>query len=95
MSKVIMASWADNTWATRNSQWKRFLKFCADANAVTLPAEVITVCRFLVLLGQSSQFTTVTNYVSAINGLHRYYGHDIDFRMYFIVKLVLAGLRRI
>lgn len=95
MATIIRASWADNTWATRNSQWKRFLNFCANANACPLPAEVLTVCRFLVVLGQSCKFATVTNYLSAINGLHRYHGHEIDFRMYFVVKLVLAGLRRI
>lgn len=95
MSKVIMASWAQSTWSTRNSQWKRFLNFCSDINACPLPADVLTVCRFLVVLGQTSKFSTVTNYVSAVNGLHRYYGHEIDFRGYFIVKMVLSGLRRI
>lgn len=95
MVTVIMSSWADTTWATRNSQWKRFLRFCGDINACPLPAEVLTVCRFLVVLGQTSKFATVTNYLSAINGLHRYYGHEIDFRLYFMVKLVLSGLRRI
>lgn len=95
MVKVIMSSWADTTWATRNSQWKRFLGFCGDINACPLPADVLTVCRFLVVLGQTSKFATVTNYLSAINGLHRYYGHEIDFRSYFMVKLILSGLRRI
>lgn len=95
MIKVIMASWADTTWATRNSQWKRFISFCADINACPLPADVLTVCRFLVVLGQTCKFATVTNYLSAINVLHRYYGHEIDFRLYFLVKLILSGLRRI
>lgn len=90
-----MASWADSTWATRNSQWKRFLSFCSEIAASPLPADVLTVCRFLVVLGQTCKFATVTNYVSAINGLHRYYGYEIDFRQYFIVKLILSGLRRI
>lgn len=51
------------------------------------------VCHFLVVLGQTSQFATVTYYLSAINGLHRYYGYDIDFQVYFVVKLILSGLR--
>lgn len=79
MAKVIKASWAQNTWATPNSQWKRFLNFCADAHACPLPAEVITVCGFLVVLGQMCKFATVTNYLPDINGLHHYYGHKIDF----------------
>lgn len=95
MSKVILASWAETTWATRNSQWKRFLKFCSDANACPLPADIMTVCRFMVVLGQTCRFSTVTNYLSAINGLHRYYGYELDFCNFFVVKLVLAGLRHI
>lgn len=95
MSSVIVSAWATNTWSTRSSQWKRYLRFCMDVEAVPLPADVLTVSRFLIHLGQTCQFSTVTNYLSAVNSLHRYYGHDIDFRMYFVIKMILAGLKRI
>lgn len=95
MSSVIMSAWATNTWSTRQSQWKRFFKFCMDVEAVPLPADVLTISRFLIHLGQTSKFSTVTNYLSAVNSLHRYYGYDLDFRMNFIIRMILSGLRRI
>lgn len=66
-----------------------------DTQLEPLPADVLTVSRFLIHLGQSSQFSTVTNYLSAINNLHRYYGYEVDFRAYYIIKLIMAGLKRI
>lgn len=66
-----------------------------DTQLVPLPADVLTISRFLVHLGQTSKFSTVTNYLSAVNNIHRYYGYDVDFRGYYIVKLILAGLKRI
>lgn len=95
MATVIAAAWADNTWSTRQSQWKRYLRFCGDTQLEPLPADVLTIARFLIHLGQSSQFSTVTNYLSAVINLHRYYGYDIDFRSYYIIKLILSGLKRI
>lgn len=95
MSTVIMSAWSDNTWATRNSQWKRFLKFCMDTELTPLPADVLTVSRFLIHLGQTSRFSTVTNYLSAVNTLHRYYGYEYDFRAYYIIKMIMSGLKRI
>lgn len=95
MATVISSAWSDNTWATRQSQWKRYFKFCMDTRLEPLPADVLTVARFLIHLGQSSRFTTVTNYLSAVINLHRYYGYDGDFRSYYIIKMILAGLKRI
>lgn len=95
MASVIMSAWSDNTWSTRQSQWKRYFRFCMDTELIPLPADVLTIARFLIHLGQSSQFSTVTNYLSAINNLHRYYAYDIDYRAYYIIKFILAGLKRI
>lgn len=44
-------------------------------------------------IGQSVRFSTVNNYTSAINSLHRFYGYEIDFRSYFVIKMVLKGLK--
>lgn len=51
------------------------------------------VARFLVSIGQDVRYTTVNNYTSAINTLHRFYGYELDFRSYYIIKLVLKGLK--
>ena len=94
VSGVIGAAWAPNTKATRNSQWKKYITFCVDNNLVPLPAQPQTVARFLVYLARSVKYSTVNNYLSAINKLHEYYGHEGNFRDIFMVQLVLSGLKR-
>lgn len=93
VADVISSAWSDNTLADRNSQWKRYFHFCHDFGLTELPATVSTVARFLVHLGQDVRYSTVNNYVSAVIGLHRFYGYEIDFRSYYVIKLVLKGLK--
>jgi hypothetical protein len=95
VSAVVGCAWSDNTLLTRNSQWKRFLQFCASIKECPLPASSQTVSRFLVHLSKSAKFSTINNYLSAINMLHRFYGYPGDYRDIFLVKLVLDGLRNI
>lgn len=95
VSEVISSAWSDNTLAVRNSQWKRYFLFCHDFGLLSLPASVSTVARFLVHLGQDVRFGTVNNYMSAIIALHRFYGYEIDFRSYYLIRLVLKGLKNL
>ena len=94
VSGAIGMAWAPNTQATRNSQWSKYLSFCADNGLIAIPAEAQTIARFLVFLSRSVKYGTINNYVSAINRLHNYYGHQINFRDFFMVKLVLMGIKR-
>lgn len=59
-----------------------------------MPADTITVARFLVNLGLTCTFTTRNNYLSAIIALHKFFGHVSNFRDSFILQLVLKGLAR-
>lgn len=93
VAEVIASAWASSTLAVRNSQWKRFIQFCHTFGLIPLPAELSTMARFLVHIGQDVRYTTVNNYTSAINSLHKFYGFDTDFRDYYIIKLVLKGLK--
>lgn len=95
VGEVITSAWASSTLAVRNSQWKRFLQFAHKYGLVPLPAEVSTVARFLVSLGQEVRYSTVNNYTSAIISLHKFYGFETDFRAYYLIKLVLKGLKMI
>ena len=95
MSTVIGAAWSESTLSTRNSQWGRYLKFCAELELKALPADTHTVARFLIWQSRSSKYSTCNNYLSAINVLHRFYGFDIDFREFFLIKLVMKGLKSI
>lgn len=93
VAEVITSAWASSTLSVRNSQWKRFFQFCHTFGLVPLPAEVSTIARFLVHIGQDVRYSTVNNYTSAINCLHKFYGFELDFREYYIIKLVLKGLK--
>lgn len=93
--EVITSAWASSTLSVRNSQWKRFLRFAHTYGLVPLPAEVSTVARFLVSIGQEVRYSTVNNYTSAIISLHKFYGYETDFRSYYLIKLVLKGLKMI
>ena len=93
VSAAVGAAWSANTLATRNSQWRKYLKFCADIGQVPMPADVQTVVRFLVFLARDCKYSTVNNYLSALISLHKFYGYDVTFRDSFLVKLVMRGLR--
>ena len=93
VASAVGAAWSRNTLLTRNSQWSRFIGFCHKHGLQPLPASAQTVSRFLVWQAHDTKFSTVNNYLSAINALHRFYGHDIDFRRVFLIKLVLRGIR--
>lgn len=95
VAAVITSAWASSTLAVRNSQWKRFLQFAHKYGLIPLPAEVSTVARFLVSIGQEVRYSTVNNYTSAIISLHKFYGYETDFRAYYLIKLVLKGLKMI
>lgn len=58
-----------------------------------VPASVLTIARFLLYKSQSSKFSTVNNYFSAIVSLHKYHGFDADYRSTYFMKLLMEGLR--
>lgn len=93
MSNLIGMAWSRNTLLTRNSQWKKFLNFCISIGASPVPADPITVCRYLVYLSSTCKYVTLNNHLSAICVLHRFYGYVSEFRECFVVKLVLSGVK--
>lgn len=91
---VIQSAWAESTLKTRNSQWSRFITFCYTNGMEPLPANVITVARFLIDLASTCAFSTCNNYLSAIVMLHKFFGYEVAFRDSFVIMLVLKGLGR-
>lgn len=53
------------------------------------------IIQFLIHLSYHCKYSTVINYLSAINVLHRHFGFNVTFQEVFSVKLILCGLRRI
>ena len=94
VSGAIGSAWASTTLTTRDSQWKRHLQFCEDNEFLPLPASSRTVSRFLVFQARSSKYSTVNNYLSVINRLHQFYGYQIDFREFYLIEMVLSGIKR-
>lgn len=86
-------AWSSNTLKTRNSQWAKFINYCGSVGLCPLPAECTTLCRFLIVQARTSKYSTINNYVSAINVLHKFYGYTVDFCQFFLTKLVLSGLK--
>lgn len=91
---MIASAWSSNTLRTRNSQWGKYLDYCASMGLCPLPADCTTICRFLIVLSRTCKFSTINNYMSAINILHRFYGYDANYREQFLTKLVMAGLKQ-
>lgn len=94
VSQILSSAWSTSTLSCRNSQWKRYLKFCADRGLPALPALLTTIVRFLAHL-ETLQFkyVTINNYLSSVVVLHKFYGLDTQIRESFLIKTVLAGLR--
>ena len=53
------------------------------------------VCRFLVSIGDSLSYTTLNNYVSALNTLGKFFATDFDLRQDFGITLLLRGFKRL
>lgn len=95
VSQIIAAAWSTNTLTCRNSQWKKYLTFCADRGLRALPAELTTIVRFLAFLeGLKFKYVTINNYLSAIVVLHKFYGVEIQIRDSYLIQTVLAGLKK-
>ena len=93
VSQTVGAAWSSSTLATRNSQWGKYFKFCAQIGQPPMPADIRTIARFLVYLGRTCKYSTVNNYLSAVVALHKWYGYVPEFRESFLLKMVLKGLK--
>ena len=95
MDVVKLQAFAPNTLKTRRSQWNKYREFCDRLRIPSLPVEPQTVCRFLVDIGDDLSYTTLNNYVSALNVLGKMYESDFDLRQDYGVLLLLKGFKRI
>lgn len=95
VSEILSCAWASSTLSYRNSQWKKFIKFCSDRSLVAIPSELTTIVRFMAYLESLGYaFVTINNYLSGIIVLHKFYGVFPGFRDSFLVQTMLAGLKR-
>ena len=74
---VCAAAYAHSTFNTRRSQWRTYLRFFTTYHLVPVPAKDQTIIRFLIHLSFYCKYSTVLNYLSAINVLHRHFGFNV------------------
>lgn len=95
VADIVSSAWSENTLSCRNSQWRRFISFCSDRGLAAMPASMSTIVRFLAYLESLGlKYVTINNYLSSVVVLHRFYGLDGDFRSSYLMKTVLAGLKK-
>lgn len=87
--------WADTTWKTRRSQWKRYNDFCMEYGLTPIPASVDTICLYITHLTSSLKYSTICNYLSAVWALHEYMGSTAMAKNAFLVKCTMRGARRL
>ena len=92
---VKLQAFAASTQRTRQSQWKKYYSFCETTALDPFPVIPKNVCRFLVYVSESVCYTTLNNYVSALNALSRLRSDFVDLRQDYNITLVLGGLKRI
>ena len=84
---------ADNTNAAYNKGWQSFVGFCGENKSKPLPANQLTVCRFLKQQSGRVSLGTVDLYLSAINKVHVINGYS-SFSSNLDIKNMLALIRR-
>ena len=93
MDFVRLQAFAPSTRRTRQSQWNQYFKFCELTRLEPFPVLPSNVSRFLVHVSEQVSFTTLNNYVSALNALLRPRSDFTDLRQDYGLILVLRGLR--
>ena len=76
------------------SQWRIYLRFCADYDRVPLPADMDTILLYLAFLAQERAYMTIINYLSAVWLLHKVNGFDHIDSSSFQFRMTLRGIRR-
>ena len=77
MADALESVLSDNTQRVYGAQWKLFTEWCGDVGLVSLPAEPLTVARYLaVRASAAAAVATLRLATSAIAKVHEWAGHD-------------------
>ena len=97
VSRAVSDYYAPSSWKSKLSAWRKFLEFCASINVTWVPASPITIARYIAYLATvcKLKYSTIVNYVSAVNTLHRFSGSKFYVAQdAFLVQATLKGFRR-
>ena len=88
-------AYAKRTKSARNTQEKRYLKFCEDFSVPPLSPSVRDIVMYIAYLSFWMVFGSITNYLSGLNYFLKTNGKaSINYSNFFI-KRALLGLRRL
>ena len=77
MAEALEAVLSDNTRRVYGAQWRIFDDWCAEVGLASLPAEPLTVARYLAArAGAGASIATLRLVTSAITKAHEWAGHD-------------------
>ena len=88
-------AYAKSTKSARDTQERRYLKFCEEYSVPPLSPSVRDIVMYIAYLSFWLVFGSITNYLSGLNYfLRAHSGATIDYSNFFI-RRALMGLRRI
>ena len=77
VAEALESVLSDNTKRVYQTQWKLFDEWCGDVDLRSLPAEALTVARYLaVRAGDGASIATMRLATSAIAKAHEWAGHE-------------------
>ena len=77
VADALEAVLSDNTRRVYGTQWRLFESWCGDVDLRSMPAEPLTVARYLaVRAGSGASIATLRLASSAIAKVHEWAGHD-------------------
>ena len=77
VADALEAVLSDNTRRVYGTQWRLFESWCGDVDLCSMPAEPLTVARYLaVRAGSGASIATLRLATSAIAKVHEWAGHD-------------------
>ena len=77
VADALQSVLSDNTRRVYGAQWRIFIDWCGDVGLPSLPAEPLTVARYLaVRAGDGAAVATLRLATSAIDKVHEWAGHE-------------------
>lgn len=88
-------SLADSSWKTRRSQWKHYYRFCEDLSVSPMPCSIQLCCMYIAYMSRTFKYVSIINYLSAVRGLHKWFGYTPPPTDSYMINATLAGARRL
>ena len=88
-------SLAQSTQKTYGSGMRQFFTLCSQMNInLQLPISEDILINFSVAMARSVQYTTIKNYLSAVNNYHSSHGYELHLSNFLRLRLILRGIKR-